>query len=799
MFVCKWDHSIGTNINQNHQNLRHAVAVNSKGHVFVTQPEQLCVQVYSETGKLLTTLSDKHMCLPEAVAVTHALEGSHLDLVFVLDSGDCSILKFHILANHNAELLCRIRCNVFQMPSGLACYRNRIYVTDAEANQLHILTDDGAIIKSIGSSGAQRGQFSMPSAVAISAKRGEVFVCDTGNDRIQVFDYNGEYIRSFGSSGSSNGNFQHPTGVTVSDTLDVVAVADQGNHRIQAFDLIMLGRLVWLIQDDIFNPASVAFDAEDDILVSDETGAQWFAPPSAGEKASESCSSPSSSSSISESFDTENEELDSQALRPYQTRSPHHTGSHRLSLRSPSKSDLFTQSHHNRIYSDSSAEESSDGSEDDDADQFEDDGDNAIENEGEGEGSQDDEQSYDEQSYDEQFDEDEESDISANDNQENYNIQVLAPMVNQLLQQKQKGQIQKKSAWQGSDDATARGSLGRAGHRVHQEYVRDSLALKEEIIQLRREVTNLENHRAIIREEKAAMDRELLTTLDTNDTNRSFAAVQLQAAQPRNRALDSREAIEACHDLLLLEERLLELNIMQKDLKRSLPTMRKQVTVEEERSLQLSSERTRVERVLDETLSGLATPESQEQRSELLKAQIKRCEQDLAHLVQAHQNRLNQLQKDKDELSIMLRQKAEDLYSLRQRIQKEKLRRSMEATNSSHQAIQNELNELKTQFDYLGGQDQLVRVAFDSIVPKRQHTLDCEQILHALRYCAQYAPHETGAIKDLNLHDVEQYVSLVTQADAVNEPLRLDITGLRDAFRDLCRNKSVHSDQTSKK
>jgi hypothetical protein len=85
-----------------------------------------------------------------------------------------------------------------------------------------------------GSSGSGNGQFATPAGIAV--KRGGatgngIYVVDSGNDRVQVFNENGIFQGSFGSSGTGDGEFSGPTALAVTD--DSIYVADNGNSRVQ--------------------------------------------------------------------------------------------------------------------------------------------------------------------------------------------------------------------------------------------------------------------------------------------------------------------------------------------------------------------------------------------------------------------------------------------------------------------------------------------------------------------------------------------------------------------------------------
>ncbi|GBG25176.1 E3 ubiquitin-protein ligase TRIM71 [Hondaea fermentalgiana] len=549
MFVRKWTSGRG----------RHAVATSEKGHVYVSEhglsdvrdesartgPR---VEKFSTAGNLLATLRNDSMCLPEAIAVRANSSEPEAEDVFVLDASDVAVLKFRV-CGAKVELVNRIHCDALCTPAGLALHRDRLVITDAETHQVHVLSMEGRLHTSFGSEGVGPGQFAAPSGVAVCASRGEIFVCDTGNDRIQVFRMNGDFVRSWGASGESNGFFRRPVSVAISESLGVVAIADRDNNRIQAFDSVTLGRLVWVISAHIEKPSAIAFDIDDDVLVADAHGAQWFAPPGDG---------------------------------------------------------------------DSSSSE-------------------------------------------------EEENVAEND------------------------------------------------------------------------------------EEQAD--------------------------------------VEACQDPLLLEERLIELRIIRKDLERSLPDMRHQVADLE----QLASKRKRQAQRLEETLDGSIVDVPQlSERCQGLRDQVEACEGEITRMAAEHKLRLIQMSEDKAKIAAALSKASMELESLRHQIGRAHLRNKLaEEHVEGNREDTEELMTLRQTFASLGGEEKLVRLAFASVLAQGQHDLDCEQVLHALRFCAQFVIGKSDAVRSLTLGDVEQYVSLVTQADTSTDPLRLNFAGFREAFYDLHKPRTT--------
>ena len=109
-----------------------------------------------------------------------------------------------------------------------------IYITTplgAGDGQVRMLTSDGSVLRSWGSYGTKRGEFTF--ACGIAVLRNTVFVSDPRNHRIQAFQLDGTFKLEWGCFGADPGQFSYPVGLCVSESL--LYVADYGNARVQAF------------------------------------------------------------------------------------------------------------------------------------------------------------------------------------------------------------------------------------------------------------------------------------------------------------------------------------------------------------------------------------------------------------------------------------------------------------------------------------------------------------------------------------------------------------------------------------
>ena len=167
----------------------------------------------------------------------------------------------------------------FNSPLGVAVdSKDRIIVADTNNHRIQIFDSDGNFVSSFGSLGSGDGRFDSPSGVATDSND-RIIVADYDNHRVQIFDSDGNFVSSFDITHVGHNNFGTASDVAV-DSNDRIIVAEANNHRIQVFDSDGTHQLT--IDNDIFdpndrrvdrdqigNPAGVAVDSNDRIIVAD--------------------------------------------------------------------------------------------------------------------------------------------------------------------------------------------------------------------------------------------------------------------------------------------------------------------------------------------------------------------------------------------------------------------------------------------------------------------------------------------------------------------------------------------------
>ena len=121
-------------------------------------------------------------------------------------------------------------------PHGIAvCDIENIVVAENEAHCITTVEEEEKKVKSFGSKGTKKGQFTCPRGVAIT-NDGHVIITD--DHRLQKLTTDGVCVKSVGSSKSGSGRlqFNYPAGIKVHPTTGQILIADRDNNRIQVFN-----------------------------------------------------------------------------------------------------------------------------------------------------------------------------------------------------------------------------------------------------------------------------------------------------------------------------------------------------------------------------------------------------------------------------------------------------------------------------------------------------------------------------------------------------------------------------------
>jgi len=106
----------------------------------------------------------------------------------------------------------------------------RHFIADTFNDRIQVFNGDGTFLKTIGSSGHEKEEFSYPYALVFDLQ-GRLLVADSRNDRIQAFSPKDEWLCYF----ASDYKFNDPDGIAI-DELGNVVTSEYKEHRVSVFN-----------------------------------------------------------------------------------------------------------------------------------------------------------------------------------------------------------------------------------------------------------------------------------------------------------------------------------------------------------------------------------------------------------------------------------------------------------------------------------------------------------------------------------------------------------------------------------
>ncbi len=147
---------------------------------------------------------------------------------------------------------------------------DNVFVVDNGNYRIQKFDKDGKFIAHWGTYGKEDSQFVRAIGIAVDVK-GNVYVTDDGNPYVQKFDNDGNFQMRFGGPGKGEGMFRHATGIAV-DANGNIFVADYETKFVQKFDASGSFVTAWKMGEDIGvsgTPEGIAVDADGNVFVTD--------------------------------------------------------------------------------------------------------------------------------------------------------------------------------------------------------------------------------------------------------------------------------------------------------------------------------------------------------------------------------------------------------------------------------------------------------------------------------------------------------------------------------------------------
>lgn len=242
-----------------------AVAVDKKNIIYICDSGGPALHIFMQKEKQyrkITVINKEELLSPVGIAV------SDKGLVFIADS----LLKKVFCLDKNGKFKFAIgQDKRFLRPTGLAVYKEKLYVVDTLAHSIFIFDLTGNFILKFGARGKADGEFNFPTSIATD-EAGRVYITDTLNFRVQIFDKNNKFLYGIGKLGDSSGSFSRPKGVAV-DSFGHIYTTDALFDNIQIFDqkkkfLLSLGESGHK-GGEFWIPCGIAVDKDNYIYVAD--------------------------------------------------------------------------------------------------------------------------------------------------------------------------------------------------------------------------------------------------------------------------------------------------------------------------------------------------------------------------------------------------------------------------------------------------------------------------------------------------------------------------------------------------
>ena len=111
--------------------------------------------------------------------------------------------------------------------------KDNVWVTDYSKDKVMKLSQNGSLLETIHHTSSEGVHFHNPFGVSIS-QEGLIYVCDYDTHHVTVFDEGGVFLFTFGSQGSGPQCFDRPRDIAFGSD-DLVYITDAGNNRICAW------------------------------------------------------------------------------------------------------------------------------------------------------------------------------------------------------------------------------------------------------------------------------------------------------------------------------------------------------------------------------------------------------------------------------------------------------------------------------------------------------------------------------------------------------------------------------------
>ena len=201
------------------------LAVDNTGRITVINRKDGKILLFTSNGEYVRTICDGHSLKdPRGVALDS--QGN----LIVCDSGNACVR----LISPQGNTLKIIGEGFVVMPNNCVVHKDKIFVSDRDANLIKVYTVDGRFLYDFGRYGSMVGELKKPTGLTVD-KTGNLLVCSLHNHTVQIFTLDGEFVTQFGKCGQELGQMRGPCSVSVLKSGRIV-VSEFTNDRLQLFE-----------------------------------------------------------------------------------------------------------------------------------------------------------------------------------------------------------------------------------------------------------------------------------------------------------------------------------------------------------------------------------------------------------------------------------------------------------------------------------------------------------------------------------------------------------------------------------
>ncbi len=208
------------------------ISIDEQDRVYVSDTGNGRIQVFDAAGKWIRSIGGKGSGPREFSSPSGIV--ARKGLLYIADTGNSRVQVLTYDGIFTGQITARTKKDEMSAPVAVAVdVQNKVYVLDADDNNVRIFDPAGEQIDKFGTRGKGTGGFDKPQGLAVD-NRGSIYVADTGNYKLKKFDTGGRLLGSLGSEGNGSGQFREAAGIDI-DHDGTVFVLDAGKNTLQIF------------------------------------------------------------------------------------------------------------------------------------------------------------------------------------------------------------------------------------------------------------------------------------------------------------------------------------------------------------------------------------------------------------------------------------------------------------------------------------------------------------------------------------------------------------------------------------